>query len=184
MPEITQRQFVVGVALMTARTCSALPIGEVGRQQKLPQSAADGRPPGTSGTSTYLKRAYRRTGFYGFGRIPLMRPWTAAHHHDDALPLQLTTFALCATHLEPRVSFCTFARAEPPQACRIRPGTVRYKHCAAKLSASMLVCIGVPRALGWKRHGGVEPGTWGSESPGSSLVDRSSRVAPPAPSKL
>lgn len=57
--EITQRQFVVGVALMTARTCSALPIGEVGRQQKLPQSAADGRPPGTSGTSTYLKRAYR-----------------------------------------------------------------------------------------------------------------------------
>lgn len=55
-----------------------------------------------------------------------------------------------------------FARAEPPQACRIRPGTVRYKHCAAKL---LLVCIGVPRALRWKRHGGVDLGM-GHREPG------------------
>ncbi|EHK23664.1 uncharacterized protein TRIVIDRAFT_63914 [Trichoderma virens Gv29-8] len=114
----------------------------------------------------------RRTGFYGFGRIPLMRPWTAAHHLDDALPLQLTTFALCATHLEPPVYHFALARAEPPQACRIRPGTVRYRQCAAKL----LVCIGVPRALRWKRHGG-DDWAWGT-GPESSLVDRSSRVAP------
>ncbi|KKO98323.1 hypothetical protein THAR02_09570 [Trichoderma harzianum] len=82
------------------------------------------------------------------GASHFMRPWTAAHHHDDALPLQLTTFALCATHLEPRVSFCTgtFARAEPPQACRIRPGTVRYGTstalgCAAKLLPLCYACL-------------------------------------------
>lgn len=80
------------------------------------------------------------------GASHFMRPWTAAHHHDDALPLQLTTFALCATHLEPRVSFCTgtFARAEPPQACRIRPGTVRYGTSTAlgcETASTLLLCL-------------------------------------------
>ncbi|KAL6791330.1 hypothetical protein GGI42DRAFT_186795 [Trichoderma sp. SZMC 28013] len=63
-----------------------------------------------------------------------MRPRTAAHHHDDALPLQLTTFALCATHLEPRVSFCTLlkrSRRKPAGSDLALYGTVRYGTGAA-----------------------------------------------------
>jgi hypothetical protein len=122
--------------------------------------------------------------FYGFGRAshscdrPLLHTIT-----KNALPLQLTAFALCATQrssLEPRVSFSgTVARAEPPPACRIKSW-----HC----TSPSLVCIGVPRALCLKRPGVDRPGFfWGGERiqvmgrpAGSSPCRDSSRVAPPA----